>query len=153
MEEYGLDELAASAESVLAGLGPLAAGLARLAGEACRAVTLDAMELLVIELGRELLRGLVQLALDAQAEREVRLPQVTGADGVPRTRAEPGHARQPLSNRAQLNDPRLEEAGEAVRYLLLIGHRVCPFPRRCGGRRRPCHHAIIPRPRLRQRPQ
>jgi hypothetical protein len=93
VEEYGLDELAASAEAVLAGLGPLAAGLARLAGEAGRAVTLDAMEVLVLERGRELLRGLVQLSLDAQAEREVRLPQVTGQDGVPRTRAEPGHAR------------------------------------------------------------
>ncbi len=93
MEEYGLDELAASAEAVLAGLGPLAAGLARLAGEAGRAVTLDAMEVLVIERGRELLRGLVQLALDAQAAREARLPQVTGADGVRRAHAERGHAR------------------------------------------------------------
>jgi hypothetical protein len=93
MEQYGLDELAASAEAVLAGLGPLAAGLARLAGEACQAVTLDAMEVLVIGQGRELLRGLVQLALDGQAEREVRLPQVTGTDGVRRGRAERGHAR------------------------------------------------------------
>jgi hypothetical protein len=93
VEEYGLDELAASAESVLAGLGPLAAGLARLAGEASRAVTLDAMEVLVTGQGRELLRGVVQLGLDAQAEREVRLPQVTGEDGVRRARAERGHAR------------------------------------------------------------
>ena len=31
VEEYGLDGLAASADAVLAGLGPLAAGLARLA--------------------------------------------------------------------------------------------------------------------------
>ena len=93
MEEYGLDGLAASAEAVLAGLGPLAAGLARLAVEAGRAVTLDAMELLVIEQGRELLRGLVQLALDAQAAGEARLPQVTGQDGVPRARAERGHSR------------------------------------------------------------
>ena len=61
VEQYGLDELAASAEAVVAGLGPLAAGLARLAVEAGRAVTLDAMEVLVIERGRELLRGLVQL--------------------------------------------------------------------------------------------
>ena len=68
MEEYGLEELAASAEAVLPGLGPLAAGLARLAGEAGRAVTLDAMELLVIERGRDLLRGLVQLSLDGQAD-------------------------------------------------------------------------------------
>jgi len=93
VEQYGLDDLAASAEAVLAGLGPLAAGLARLAVEAGRAVTLDAMEVLVIGQGRELLRGLVQLALDAQAGREVRLPGVTGEDGVPRTRAEPGHGR------------------------------------------------------------
>jgi hypothetical protein len=93
VEQYGLDALAASAESVVPGLGPLAAGLARLAGEAGRAVTLDAMELVVIELGRELLRGLVQLALDAQAEREVRLAEVTGTDGVRRARAEPGHDR------------------------------------------------------------
>ena len=93
MEEYGLDGLAASAESVLAGLGPLAAGLARLAGEASRAVTLDAMEGLVAGRGRELLRGLVQLALDGQAEREVRLAQVTGEDGVRRARAERGHSR------------------------------------------------------------
>src|SRR6266571_4038468 len=51
------------------------------------------MEVLVIERGRELLRGLVQLALDAQAAREARLPQVTGADGVRRAHAERGHAR------------------------------------------------------------
>jgi hypothetical protein len=93
VEEYGLDGLAASAESVLAGLGPLAAGLARLAVEADRAVTLDAMEALVAGQGRELLRGLVQLALDGQAEREVRVAQVTGEDGVPRTRAGHGHGR------------------------------------------------------------
>ena len=49
VEQYGLDELAASAEAVVPGLGPLAAGLARLAGEAGRAVTLDAMEVLVAE--------------------------------------------------------------------------------------------------------
>jgi hypothetical protein len=93
VEEYGLDELAASAEAVVAGLGPLAAGLARLAAGAGRAVTLDAMEALVVEQGRELLRGLVQLALDGQAEREVRLAQVTGQDGVRRGRAEYGHSR------------------------------------------------------------
>jgi hypothetical protein len=93
VEQYGLDDLAASGEAVLAGLGPLAAGLAGLAVEACQSVTLDAMEVLVTGRGRELLRGLVQLALDTQAEREVRLPGVTGEDGVERTRAEPGHGR------------------------------------------------------------
>ena len=93
MEQYGLDDLAASADAVLAGLGPLAAGLAGLAVEASGSVTLDAMEVLVTGRGRELLRGLVQLALDTQAGREVRLPGVTGEDGVERTRAEPGHGR------------------------------------------------------------
>jgi hypothetical protein len=93
VEQYGLDGLAASGEAVLAGLGPLVAGLAGLAVEACGAVTLDAMEVLVAGRGRELLRGVVQLALDTQAEREVRLPRVTGEDGVERTRAGPGHGR------------------------------------------------------------
>jgi hypothetical protein len=82
---------------VLAGLGPLAAGLARLAGEAGRAVTLDAMEGLVAGQGRDLLRGVVQLALDGQAEREVRLAQVTGTDGVRRARAERGHSRSAVT--------------------------------------------------------
>jgi hypothetical protein len=93
VEEYGLDELAASAEAVLAGLGPLVVGLARLAGAAGGAVTLDAMELLAVGPGRELLRGVVQLGLDTQARAEVRQLAVRGADGVTRTRAEPGHAR------------------------------------------------------------
>jgi hypothetical protein len=107
VEQYGLDELAASAEAVVAGLGPLAAGLAGLAGEACQAVTLDAMEVLVAGRGRELLRGLVQLALDAQADREVRLPQVTGQDGVPRTRAEPGHERPVVTGLGQVRVRRI----------------------------------------------
>ena len=47
VEEYGLDALAATAEAVVAGLGPLAVQLAELAVEAGRAVTLDAMEGLV----------------------------------------------------------------------------------------------------------
>ena len=93
MEQYGLDELAASAEAVVAGLGPLAAGLALLAAEAGGAVTLEAMEVLVAGRGRELLCGVLQLAVDAQAGSEVRVARVAGADGVPRTRAERGHAR------------------------------------------------------------
>ena len=107
MEEYGLDGLAASAEAVLAGLGPLAAGLGRLAVEAGRAVTLEAMEELVIAQGRELLRGLVQLALDAQADREVRLAQVTGEDGVRRGRAERGHGRPVMTRLGQVRVRRI----------------------------------------------
>jgi hypothetical protein len=93
VEEYGLDALVASAEAVVAGLGPLVAGLARLAVAAGRAGTLDAMEGLVIGRGFELLCGVMQHGLDVQAAAEVRLPVVTGADGVARTRAERGHVR------------------------------------------------------------
>jgi hypothetical protein len=107
VEQYGLEELAASAEAVLAGLGPLAAGLAGLAVEAGRAVTLDAMEALVAGRGRELLRGVVQLGLDAQAEAEVRLPSVAGADGVPRRRAERGHARPVITTLGEVTVRRI----------------------------------------------
>jgi hypothetical protein len=93
VEQYGLDELVASAESVMAGLGPLAVWLARLAVEASQAVTLDAMEQRVVVQGQKLLNGVVQLGLDTQAEGEVRRPQVTGEDGVRRARAERDHAR------------------------------------------------------------
>jgi hypothetical protein len=97
VEEYGLDELAASAEAVLAGLGPLAAGLARLAVQAAGVVTLDEIEVLVAGQGRELLRGVVQLCLDVQADAEVRVPAVTGADGVRRGQARHGCARDVLT--------------------------------------------------------
>ena len=93
MEGYGLEELAASAEAVLAGLGPLVVQLAGLAVQAGGAVTLDAMEQLAVEEGRKLLCGVVQLAVDGQAAAEVRLPSVTGADGVRRGRARRGQAR------------------------------------------------------------
>ena len=107
MEQYGLDELAASAERVMAGLGPLVAGLVRLAGGAGRAVTLDAMEEMVLAGGRELLRGVMQHALDAQAAAEVRLPAVTGADGIRRARAERGHSRAVVTMLGQVRARRI----------------------------------------------
>jgi len=93
VEEYGLDVLAASADAVVAGLGSLVVGLARLAVAAGRAVTLGDMEVLACEQGREILRGVLQLGLDGQARAEVRLAGVVGADGVARARAERGHCR------------------------------------------------------------
>jgi hypothetical protein len=94
VEQYGLDALVASAELVVAGLGPLVAGLAGLVVDAGRAATLDAMEVLVTgPRGRGLLCGVIQHGLDAQADAEVRVPAVRGADGVARARAERGHAR------------------------------------------------------------
>src|SRR5436190_2069771 len=93
VEEYGLEELAASAEAVLAGLGPLAAGLAGLAAGVGGAGTLEAMEMLAWERGLDLLRGVIQLGLDSRAAAEVRVPQVTGADGVPRRQVRRGQER------------------------------------------------------------
>jgi hypothetical protein len=43
--------------------------------------------------GREMLRRLFQDHLDLRAAREQRREQVTGPDGIARTRAEPGHSR------------------------------------------------------------
>ena len=92
-----LDAVVASVEPVVPGLGPLAGMLAALAGDLAGAdpavVTLEAMEELVTVRGRELLRAVLQYALDARAAAEVRLPGVTGTDGVTRTLAERGHAR------------------------------------------------------------
>src|SRR5947207_7570007 len=92
-EGDGREELAASAEAVLAGLGPLAAGLAGLAAGVGGAGTLEAMEMLAWEKGLDLLRGVIQLGLDSQAAAEVRVPQVTGADGVPRRQVRRGQER------------------------------------------------------------
>ena len=94
MEEYVLGELRASVERIVPGLGELAGMLAGLVAElAGGAVTLDAMEQLVMVQGRELLRAVLQHGLDARAAAEPRLAQVTGSDGVTRRRAERGHAR------------------------------------------------------------
>ena len=61
VEEYVLDALVASVESVMPGLGPLAGMLAGLAAEltgaGAAAMTLEAMEQLVVVRGRELLRA------------------------------------------------------------------------------------------------
>jgi hypothetical protein len=75
--------------------------------EAGQAVTLDAMELLVVERGRELLRGLLQLSLDRQAAAEVRLARVTGADEVTRARAERGHARRVVTRLGEVRVRRI----------------------------------------------
>ena len=55
-------------------------------------MTLDEMEELVMVRGRELLR-LVQLGAGRAGGRESGWRGWTGADGVPRTRAERGHGR------------------------------------------------------------
>jgi len=84
MEQYAVTELAASADALLAGLGPVVAELMLLAEDAGRAVTLHAMEDLIAERGREILRRLLQRSLDRQGDAGPRLEEVTGADGVRR---------------------------------------------------------------------
>src|SRR5207248_1305909 len=110
VEEDGLEELAASAEAVLAGLGPLAAGLAGLAAGVGGAGTLEAMEMLAWEKGLDLLRGVIQLGLDSQAAAEVRVPQVTGADGVPRRQVRRGQERTGVTRRGGGLPPRAVSA-------------------------------------------
>src|SRR5690349_99266 len=77
----------------MAGLGPLAVRLAGLAMGVGRAGTLEEMEGLAWEKGRELRCGVIQLGVDTQAGAEVRVPEVTGADGVPRRQVRRGQAR------------------------------------------------------------
>ncbi|WP_328474604.1 hypothetical protein OHA21_15635 [Actinoplanes sp. NBC_00393] len=52
-----------------------------------------AVEEFIAGCGRDVLRQALQDHLDARAAAERRLPEVTGADQVPRRRAEPGHTR------------------------------------------------------------
>jgi len=86
---------------VAAGLGGLVGELAALAGGVtgpqAAGMSLDEIEQQVIVRGRELLRLVLQHAVDVRAAAEPRLAQVTGADGVRRTRAERGHGRTVLT--------------------------------------------------------
>jgi hypothetical protein len=97
MEGYAAGELAARADAVAAGLGGPVGELVALAGELTGAdaaqMSFDDIEQQVMVRGRELLRKVVQHVMDARAAGERRWARVTGADGVPRTRAERGHAR------------------------------------------------------------
>jgi hypothetical protein len=97
VEGYAVAELAARADVVAAGLGELVGELAVLAagvtGPQAAQMSFDEIEQQVIVRGRELLRLVLQHAVDVRAAAEPRLAQVTGADGVRRARAERGHGR------------------------------------------------------------
>ncbi len=64
-----------------------------LGGEAAAGLTHAELEAELGAKGREMLRQLHQDHLDLRAEREVRLPEVVGADGAARRYAEAGHSR------------------------------------------------------------
>jgi hypothetical protein len=83
------------------GTGDFAASRARLDEMVAHLGSVDMMgcsqqmlEEYVTTAGRELQRQLIQDQLDARAAAEVRLEQVTGADGVARQRAETRHRRR-----------------------------------------------------------
>jgi hypothetical protein len=88
-----LAALTERADGLIPGLGPLVAALAGLVADAAAAETLDAMEVLSVERGREITRGALQLALDRQAQDEPQLPGLIGADGEKRGCRERGSSR------------------------------------------------------------
>jgi hypothetical protein len=97
VEGYAVAELAARAGAAAPGLGgpagELAALTAGLTGPEAAQMPFDEIEQQVMVRGRELLRKTARYVMDARAAAGPRLAQVTGADGVPRTRAERGHGR------------------------------------------------------------
>lgn len=90
VEGYAAGELAASVgqDGVLGGM--LAALVREVAGPGAAGLPLEELERRVVAGVRELGCAVLQHALDARAAAEVRLDQVTGADGVPRARARRG---------------------------------------------------------------
>lgn len=93
MEGYAVPDPAALAAAGLAELnGMMAQMVGGLTGPGPE-LTLDEIEQAAWVQGREIVRRSLQLVLDIQAAAEVRLPAVTGADGVRRACAERGHGR------------------------------------------------------------
>ena len=98
MEGYAAGKPAASADAGLAVLVSELTGLVgELAGAGPAATSFDEIEQLVMVRGRELLRKVIQHVMDACAAAEPRLAGVADAAGVPRPRAERGHARTMVS--------------------------------------------------------
>jgi hypothetical protein len=91
VEGYAAGELAARADLVVPGAGPLAGMLAALvrevAGPGAAGWSLEELERRVVAGVRVLGCAVLQHAVDARAAAEVRRVQVTGADGGPRPRA------------------------------------------------------------------
>ncbi len=83
-----LARVAAAAEAAYAGSGPVVVQVIGMLRAAAGLVTLEAMEMLVVEEARRIGRDSLQLVLDDQAFQEPRRPGVTGSDGAERTRRE-----------------------------------------------------------------
>jgi hypothetical protein len=87
VEEYAAGVLAASADLAEPLAGMLAVLVRGVAGPGAAGLPLEELERRVVAGVRELGCAVLQHALDARAGAEVRLAQVTGADGVARPRA------------------------------------------------------------------
>ena len=98
MEGYAAGKPAASGDAGLAVLVSELTGLVgELAGAGPAVTSFDEIEQLVVVRGRELLRKVIQHVMDGCAAAEPRLAGVADAAGVPRPRAERGHARTMIS--------------------------------------------------------
>jgi hypothetical protein len=98
MEGYAAGRPAASGDAGLAVLVSELTGLVgELAGAGPAARSFDEIEQLVMVRGRALLRKVIQHVMDGCAAAEPRLAGVADAAGVPRPRAERGHARTVVS--------------------------------------------------------
>lgn len=94
MEGYSAGRPAASADAGRRALaGELIGLVSELTGPAAAQLSFDEIEQQVMVRGRELLRMVTQQVMDERAAGEQRRAGITGADGIPRTRAERGHAR------------------------------------------------------------
>jgi hypothetical protein len=122
MEGYAAGTPAASAD---AGLAVLVGELTGLVGELAGAgsSSFDEIEQLVMARGRELLRKVIQHVMDVCAAAEPRLAGVADAAGVPRSRAERGHARTMISQVGPV-------VVERVAYRA-AGCRTCTCAMRC----------------------
>jgi hypothetical protein len=76
-----------------------------------------AVEEFIASTGRDVLRQALQDHLDARAATEQRLAEVTGADQVPRRRAEPGHTRLLSTTLGQVEVTRIAYRHPAVSNL------------------------------------
>jgi hypothetical protein len=79
--ERAMAALAAAGDAVAPGLGAVVTGIAVTFRSVAGAVMLEEMEKLAVDGARKAGLGALQLALDVQADAEVRLPGVTGSDG------------------------------------------------------------------------
>jgi hypothetical protein len=105
--------------------------LADLSGPVMMSRTHETLEDYVTATGRELLRQMMQDQLCAGARVEARRASVTGADGVVRHRAEPGHRRLPATTVARIEVSRIATGADNLHpadAALALPRQLCSYP-------------------------